>query len=101
MKTKQMYTKGPWVVGNDAEESEGMYSIWYDNNGTGVEIAGRIGEKANAQLIVGVHDLLEAAKVAIKLLNSIQQKEEEGFMPIPWPEIDKLEQAILKVEGEK
>ena len=54
------HTPGPWLIEPDAEGEEGFFSIWCDFNGSGAELAGRIGEEANARLIAAAPDMLAA-----------------------------------------
>jgi hypothetical protein len=54
MSTK--HTSGPWTVDADPEspydgDDTEYFSVWHDSGGSGAEIAGRIGEIANARLI--------------------------------------------------
>ena len=58
--------------------------------------------EANAAYIVkavNAHEgLVKAAKNALETLKSVQADTEDDNMPMPWPEIDELEQALAALE---
>lgn len=94
---KNAHTPGPWIVGDDPEPGEeGDYpseSVWYDGNGSGAEIAGRICEPGNAILIAAAPDLLEAARTALIALRHGNGSREARAA------YDGLFAAIAKAEG--
>jgi len=58
------HTPTPWTIGPDPEGEPGCLSIWYDKDGTGAEIAGRICEPGNAAFLLRAamnHEALVAA----------------------------------------
>jgi hypothetical protein len=60
-RVKSKVTEYPWKVGSDPE-LEGFFSIWAGKGGTSAELAGRIGERANANMMAAAKDLYEALK---------------------------------------
>ena len=56
----ERFLAGPWTAEPDAEGEPDFYSVWYDEQGTGAEVAGRIGDAEAARLIAAAPELLAA-----------------------------------------
>jgi hypothetical protein len=98
------HTPGPWdygtVLSNETRYYQGIYSkagrplgvIYGDANHNWTNE-----DRANVQLVTAAPKLLAAAEQALALLLTIQD-EQEGPLPMPWPEIQALEDAIKSTE---
>lgn len=63
----QKHTPGIYYVDTDPD-NEGFYSVFTDFGGAGAELAGKIGEKANANLFAEAPAMLEALRWALSQL---------------------------------
>lgn len=91
------HTPTPWQLNRDVESESDLplYAIWTDHEGgSQAELAGRIGEEANAHLFFAAPDLLAAAKRAKTVLEGMAQIRHPGDT------IDELTAAIEKAESQ-
>lgn len=87
------HTPGPWTVDFDAEGAEDCFSVWYDVDGTGAEIAGRIGEEANAHLIAAAPEMLAALEDIVRY---VSPGDDIPFAAM----LEEARAAIAKAKGE-
>lgn len=101
--TQTKRTPGPWTVSDDPESAEGFYSVWFDQGGTGAEIAGRIGERANASLIALAPSMMEALKQAHRLFGGHSGLPDDPITRIEYEQhanvLDQIKALLTRLEG--
>lgn len=66
------YSKYKFTLEHDPEGEDGFYSVFVDNGeGCSAELAGRIGNKAVAEVIVGALQLLEPMMIRAVFENEL------------------------------
>jgi hypothetical protein len=74
---KPTHTPGPWVVAPDPEWPDESFSVYTDQPGhINAELAGRIGEEANARLIAAAPALRAAVAEAFDFICSRHDDED-------------------------